>query len=132
MKIILQILIGFWMIFDTCELVLFTRSNIFGACNYLSILVQVNLFNTNSTLSPLTNKVFQMANNYNYQQFNLIGLALNGFQVVTSTTISYTASASYSYSNNTFIITLIQNTGSSFNYMTFTVIIVSNSASNIL
>lgn len=53
--------------------------------------VQVKLANTNDLISSSSNKRFEFANTYNYQNINIIGLALNGLQAPLLNQLSFTA-----------------------------------------
>ena len=89
--------------------------------------VQVKLSNPNDLISPSSNKRFEFANTYNYQNLNIIGLALNGLQAPLLNQLSFTAEPTYSYNNNSIIITVIHATGSSFSLITYTIILISPS-----
>lgn len=88
--------------------------------------------NTNSTLSPTSNKRFEFVNRYNYQNLDAIGLALNGYDAPVIKDIFFTAEPSYSFARNTFIITLITYNNSVFNLLTFSIILTSNTFSKTL
>ncbi len=58
---------------------------------------------------------------------NVIGLALNGFDIPVVSNINFTAEPTYSYDNNTFIITLIID-GSSYamNLLTYSIMVINS------
>lgn len=61
---------------------------------------------------------------------NIIGMALNGFDIPTISTINFTMQPTYSFTNNTFMITaIIDSSSSPLNLLTYT-IMVFNSANN--
>jgi hypothetical protein len=115
-------------------LVLFQRSDSFGACTSLSILVQVKLFNPNDTLSSTTNKRFSFSNIYNYQNINAIGMALNGLNTSLATVLNFIAQPSYSLSNNSFVITLIvdANNTAGLTLLAYSIIVIDSSVSTFL
>ena len=82
--------------------------------------VQVKLYNPNSTLSATSNKRFSFPNVYNYQGMNAIGMALNGFDMAVVNVLNFTVQPTYSYANNSFVVTLILDPASvSFNLLTY-------------
>jgi hypothetical protein len=83
-------------------------------------------------LSPTSNKRFSTPNSYNYQNIYAIGLALSGYQMPSVSQISYTAEPSFSVATNTFFITLTNLNASSFNLLTYTVIVITTAATPIL
>lgn len=93
----------------------------------------MKLYNTNNELiSASSNKRFTFPNTYNYQNLNVIGMAFNGFKSPSINKMSFTAEPTYSYNNNSVIITVIQSKDSTFNYMTYSIIFVSSTASDII
>lgn len=90
----------------------------------------MKLFNPNGLISASSNKRFEFANSYNYQNINIIGLAFNGYQSPSLNSLSFTAEPSYSYTNNSIIITLIHAAGSSFNLITYSIILISSTATS--
>jgi hypothetical protein len=90
----------------------------------------VKLFNPNDLISVSSNKRFEFPNSYNYQNITIIGLAFNGYQAPSLNLISFTAEPSYSYNNNSIVITLIHAAGSSFNLITYSIILISSTTTS--
>lgn len=64
---------------------------------------------------------------------NVIGLALNGFDWPTISLLNFTAEPTYSFNNNSFVITLIVDGSSNFmNLITYNIIVVNSKASSLL
>lgn len=95
-------------------------------------LVQIKLFNANSTLSPSNNRRFAFPNLYNYQSMNIIGMALNGFDISTINNINLSLQPTYSFANNTFIITMLMDSSSNpMNLLTYTVMVYNSMNSDL-
>jgi hypothetical protein len=99
----------------------------------LSNLVQVKLADpTIGNLSSISQKRFQLSNIYNYQNINVIGLALNGFAFNILTYYSFTAQPTYNYVANAFEITLVNAPNSTINMLSYSVIVVTSDANNLI
>ena len=89
--------------------------------------VQVKLFNANSFISSTTNKRFSFANTYNYQNMNVIGMALNGLDAPDVLILNFTCDPTYSFSNNSFVITLIPDSSNApMHLLTYSIIVVNS------
>ena len=99
---------------------------------FKSYLVQIKLLNVNSTLSASNNRRFAFPNLYNYQSMNIIGMALNGFDISTINNINFSLQPTYSFTNNTFIITMFMEFSSNpINLLTYTVMVYNSMNSDL-
>ena len=81
-------------------------------------------------MSSTTNKRFSFSNVYNYPNINIIGMALNGLNTSSLPTLNFTADPSYSFSNNSFFVTLIvdSSTTAGLTLLAYSIIVVDRTA----
>jgi hypothetical protein len=93
----------------------------------------VRLYNQGSTLAATTNKRFSFANLYNYQNMQVVGMALNGFDWPSLNVLNFTAEPTYSYENNSFILTVIVDGGApAMNVLVYNIIVVNSNYNTIV